>query len=202
MLSSFLSVSMTSGPELAEEVTAIIKHSLSNVLSIVFRSTDEVLLAWFGVFISLQETFNSYPQDKVIWDNSVFLPTCYWEIHKKQLALQAVKFHTEFHIEAQCPSEFTPQFFMTCHPKQRENTAIQMIWKQAKYKAQTYILIYMLLFSSFTLEKWLSLKSGELQREQGPTALTFILHHTSRGRRTQPELPFPPRAQIVRSYFR
>jgi len=64
MLSSFLSVSVTSSPELAEEVTAIIEHSINNVLSIVFRSTNEISLVWFWFFVSLQETFNSYPQTK------------------------------------------------------------------------------------------------------------------------------------------
>lgn len=50
MLSSFLSVSVTSSSELAEEVTAIIKHSTSNILPIVFRSVNEVLLVWVGFF--------------------------------------------------------------------------------------------------------------------------------------------------------
>ena len=57
MLSSFLSVSMTSGLELAEEVTAIIKHSISNVLPIVFRSTNEVLLVWVWFFHLLTGDF-------------------------------------------------------------------------------------------------------------------------------------------------
>lgn len=48
---------MTSGPGLTEEVTAIIKHSVSNVLPTVFRSTNEVLLVLFCFFHLLTGDF-------------------------------------------------------------------------------------------------------------------------------------------------
>lgn len=66
MLISFLSVSTTPSPELAEEVAAIIKHSISDVLPVVFRSTSEALLFFSGGggLISLQ-TPNSYTQNNL-----------------------------------------------------------------------------------------------------------------------------------------
>lgn len=102
---------------------------------------------WFGVgfLISLKGIFNCYPP--VIWDNSVFLPTRYWQIHKKQLAL----FHMEFHTDAHFPPEFTPQFLWPVI--QSNEKILQFSWSKSMQNTKhrhTYSSIH---FSSFTLEK-------------------------------------------------